>query len=102
MPSNPTAQTSHDHWSDHIALWRASKLTRIEYCRQHDLQLNSFIYQINRSLESRPKALTLIPVKVGVPSAGGGVVLHGPKGWSLTMAPDVSTVWLGELLGRLS
>ena len=103
MPSIQTPPSPHAEWSNHIAMWRASKLTRAEYCQQHDLKLNTFIYQNNRRQEARAKALTLVPVKVGTaPAVGGGVVLQGPKGWSLMMAADVSTAWLGELLGRLS
>ena len=101
MPSNQTSPTSRDEWSDHIAMWRSSKLTRAEYCRQHDLKLHAFIYRIKRqhTLTHPP---TLIPVKVHATPAGGEVVLRGPKGWSLAMASDVSAAWLGELLGSLS
>jgi hypothetical protein len=106
MPSNPTSPISRDAWSEHIAKWRASELTRIEYCRQHGLQLNSFVYQINRHHDAQAKKLILIPLKVratpSVAPSGGDFVLRGPKGWSLTMTSDVSTAWLGDLLGRLS
>jgi hypothetical protein len=102
MPSNPTSPISRDEWSEHIAKWRTSELTRIEYCQQHGLQLNSFVYQINRSQEAQAKKLTLVPVKVRVAPSGGDVVLRGASGWSLTMASDVSTAWLGDLLGRLA
>lgn len=102
MPSNQTPPTSRDEWSEHIAMWRASKLTRAEYCRVHQLKLNVFIYQNNRRQESAAKALTLVPVKVRAAAADGEVVLRGPNGWSLAMASDVSPAWLGELLGRLS
>ena len=102
MPSNQTFPTSHDEWSNHVAMWRASKLTRAQYCRQHDLKLNVFVYQINRRQEAIAKTLTLVPVRIEATSAGGEVVLRGPKGWSLAMASDVSAAWLGELLGSLS
>lgn len=101
MPSNQTSPTSRDEWSDHIAMWRSSKLTRAEYCRQHDLKLHTFIYRIKRQ-HTLTKPLTLIPVKVHATPAVGEVVLLGPKGWSLAMASDVSAAWLGELLGSLS
>ena len=104
MPSNQTSPASHDEWSEHIAMWRASELTRIEYCQQHDLKLNSFIYQNNRRQQVQTKSLTLVPVTVRAAPrpASGDLVLRGPNGWSLAMASDVSTAWLGELLGRLS
>ena len=103
MPANQTNdQVSNDDWTSHVATWRASGLTRIEYCQRHDLKLNTFVYQINRRQAPRSKALTLVPVKVGASVAGAGLILHGPKGWSLALAPDVSSAWLGELLGCLS
>ncbi|MFI4941003.1 MAG: IS66 family insertion sequence element accessory protein TnpA [Burkholderiales bacterium] len=102
MPSNPTSPISRDEWSEHIAKWRTSELTRIEYCRHHGLQLNSFVYQINRSQEAKAKGLKLVPVKIQAAPPGGDVVLRGPRGWSLTMTSDVSTAWLGDLLGRLA
>jgi hypothetical protein len=104
MPSNQTSPSSHDEWSEHIAMWRASKLTRIEYCEQRDIKLSSFIYQNNRRQQVQAKSLTLVPVTVRATPrpANGNLVLSGPNGWSLAMASDVSTAWLGELLGRLS
>ena len=104
MPSNQTSPTSRDEWSEHIAMWRAGKLTRSEYCQQHDLKLNAFIYQNKRHQQGQPKSLTLVPMKVRAAPlpASGDLVLRGPNGWSLALASDVSTAWLGELLGRLS
>lgn len=103
MPSNPTSPVSRDEWSEHVAKWRTSALTRIEYCQQHGLALNAFIYQINRRQDGPAKKLTLVPIKIGdaTPSCGE-VVMRGPKGWSITMAGDVSAAWLGDLLVRLS
>ncbi len=103
MQSNPTSPISRDEWSEHIVNWRASELTRDEYCQQHGLQRNSFVYQINRSQEIKVKEMTLVPVKkVGVAPSAGDLVLRGPRGWSLTMAGDVSSAWLGDLLVRLA
>ncbi|MDP3843279.1 MAG: hypothetical protein Q8Q81_11925 [Oxalobacteraceae bacterium] len=98
MPSQPTP---HDNWTEHIATWRSSKLTRIEYCRQHDLKLHAFIYRIKRQ-HTLTKPLTLIPVKVRATPASGDLVLRGPNGWSLAMAGGVSPVWLAQLLAGLS
>ena len=102
MPLNPTSPISRGEWSEHIACWRASTLTRIEYCQEHGLALNAFIYQINRHQDGQAKKLTLVPVKVGAMPSCGEVVLRGPRGWSVAMASDVSPAWLGELLGCLS
>ena len=91
MPSNQTSPATHDEWSEHIAMWRAGKLTRVEYCQQHDLKLSTFVYQINRRQRVQTKSFTLVPVTVRAapPPASGDVVLRGPNGWSLSMASDV-------------
>lgn len=102
MTSNQIPQITHDEWSAHIAAWRVSKLTRAQYCRQHELQLNVFLYQINRQQGALSRTLTLVPVRVAASAPSGEVVLRGPKGWSLALTTDVSAAWLGELLGALS
>lgn len=96
-----SASRSFDNWPEHIAQWRASRLTRAEYCRQHDLKFHAFIYQLKRQY-TLTKPLTLIPVKVHAAPVSGELVLHGPKGWSLAMAGGVSPVWLAQLLAGLA
>jgi len=102
MTSNQTSASSQDEWSEHVAAWRASDVTRAEYCRQHGLKLNVFLYQVNRHRSALSKSLTLVPVKVQAAPGSGPLVLLGPKGWSLSLASDVPAAWLGELLGALS
>jgi hypothetical protein len=101
MPSNPTSPVSRDEWSEHIAKWRISELTRIAYCQQHGLGLNAFAYQVKRLQNGQARKLTLVPVKVDAALTCGEVVLRGAGGWSLTLANDVSSAWLGDLLRRL-
>jgi hypothetical protein len=102
MTSNPTSQTP-DAWAEHVAAWRARKLTRAEYCRQHGLKLNLFLYRLSRHRSALTKTLTLVPVSIDTaPPARADLVLRGPQGWSLSMAGDVSAAWLGQLLGALS
>lgn len=102
MTSNPTSLSS-EAWVKHVAAWRESKLTRAEYCRQHGLKLNLFLYRLSRHQNVFAKPLTLVPVNVEtVPAARADLVLRGPQGWSLSMAGDVSATWLGQLLGALA
>ena len=102
MISNPTS-LSPDMWADHIGAWRESKLTRAEYCRQHGLKLNLFLDRLSRHQSALTKSLTLVPVSIDTaPAARADLVLHGPRGWSLSMAGEVPAAWLGQLLGALS
>ena len=80
MASNQTPLISRAEWYVHVAAWLVSKLTRAKYCRQHALQLNVFLYQINRSHGARSGTLTLVLVKAPATASGGEVVLCGPKG----------------------
>lgn len=102
MASNPTSQ-SPEAWAEHVSAWRESTLSRAEYCRQHDLKLNRFLYRLSRHQSALAKTLTLIPVSIDTaPTARADLVLHGPRGWSLSIAGDVPAAWLGQLLGALS
>lgn len=102
MTSNPTS-LSPEAWAEHVTAWRKSKLMRAEYCRQHGLKLNLFLYRLSRHQSKLAKPLTLVPVSVETtPAAGADLVLRGRQGWSLSMAGDVSAAWLGQLLGALA
>jgi len=106
-------QPQQDDWSAHIASWQSGKLSRIAYCQQHHLKYATFVYQI-RALQRKvvTQAVTLVPVKVPtVPVKAPTVstappkrdlVLRAPNGWSLVLGADVSALWLGELMGRLT
>ena len=99
--ANQPSKISREEWIEHVSKWRTSGLTRVAYCQQENMPVNSFIYHVNRSQKTQTNELTLIPVKVQVVPAGGELVLRSPKGWSLAMASDVSAAWLSDLLGRL-
>jgi hypothetical protein len=102
MTPNPTS-LSPEAWAEHVNAWLESKLTRAEYCRQQGLKLNLFLYRLSRHRSALAKTLTLVPVSVETaPAARADLVLHGPRGWSLSMAGDVPAAWLGQLLGALS
>lgn len=102
MTANPPSLAP-EAWAEHVAAWRESKLTRAEYCRQHGLKLNLFLYRLSRQQSALAKSLTLVPVSVETaPAARADLVLRGPQGWSLSMTCDVSAAWLGQLIGTLS
>ena len=37
-------------WSDHVSQWKASSVTQARYCRDHNLDQNSFSYHKNKQL----------------------------------------------------
>ena len=41
MTSKPTSAVPSEDWAEHIAAWRASKLSRAAYCRGHHLKLHA-------------------------------------------------------------
>ena len=98
MRSQPAPQID---WAEHISQWRASKLTRTEYCRQQNIKFHTFVYQVKRRSQVKVAPLTLVPVKVREVSTTRDLVLQGPKGWSLTLSADISAGWLADLLGSL-
>ncbi len=50
-----------DYWQRYIEDWKASSLSKTEYCRQHDIALHDFFYWMKR-LSSTPSPTKLIPI----------------------------------------
>ena len=37
-----------DFWQEHVISWKSSGMTQLAYCKKHDLNYPSFVYQNNR------------------------------------------------------
>ncbi len=93
------------HWLNHIERWQRSGLSQAAYCRQHNLNANSFTGRLS---EFRKKANSvapeLIPVQVKVdeePSSTHNLVLT-VNSCRLELPAPVSTQWLADLLRCLN
>jgi len=93
------------HWLNHIEGWQRSGLSQAAYCRQHDLNANSFTGRLS---EFRKKAGSvsseLIPVQVSVdkePPSTNNLVLS-VNNCRLELPAPVSAQWLADLLRCLN
>lgn len=89
-------------WIAHVESWRDSDLTRVDYCRRHALNCNTFaawIKRCNAGPAHRP--LTLVPVTVTPPAAAGELVLRHASGWQLAVPASIEPAWLAGLLRGL-
>lgn len=96
-----------EDWRTHIEAWQSSGLRQTEYCRQHQLNYNSFITRLSeyRKLQGDVKPV-LIPVTVSkeslaIPIQTNPVVLILKQGHRLELPETISAQWLSTLLRGL-
>lgn len=93
------------YWLTHIKDWQRSGLSQVAYCRQHDLNANSFTGRLSefRKQESIASA-ELIPIKVKVDEEVPlpHVLILTVQGCRLELPTTISAQWLAELLRCLS
>lgn len=97
-----------EDWRTHIEAWQRSGLRQTEYCREHQLNYNSFINRLSAYRKTRNDTKPiLIPVEVSDESAGTPLpsrplVLVLKQGHRLELPETVSVQWLSSLLRGLS
>ncbi len=97
-----------EEWRTHIEGWQSSGLRQTEYCRQHQLNYNSFITRLSEYRKTRGESKpALIPVTVSddsvesvLPSRSMALILK--QGHRLELPETVSAQWLSALLRGLS
>ena len=97
-----------EDWRAHIEAWQGSGLRQTEYCRQHQLNYNSFITRLSeyRKTQGADKPV-LIPVTVSNEGIGSltqthSLVLTLKQGHRLELPETVSVQWLSALLRGLT
>lgn len=91
-------------WRKHVEDWFRSDLTQREYCATHGLGERAFHRWRGRekgAIAAAKSSLTLVPVSVGAPAAGGTVTLRSPDGWEIEL-PGSSVPLLIDFLKHLS
>ena len=97
-----------EKWRTHIEAWQSSGLRQTEYCRQHQLNYNSFITRLSEYRKTQDEAKpALIPVTVSeehvaIPIQASPLVLTLKQGHRLELPETVSAQWLSALLRGLS
>ncbi len=89
------------HWLNHIEGWQRSGLSQAAYCRQHDLNANSFTGRLSEfRKQANSASAEFIPVQVTVDkklSSTHALVLT-VKACRLELPTTVSAQWLADLL----
>jgi len=96
-----------EDWRTHIEAWQGSGLKQTEYCREHQLNYNSFITRLSEYRKTRGESKpALIPVKVSDDSdesvlPSRPLVLLLKQGHRLELPETISAQWLSGLLRGL-
>lgn len=94
-----------EEWRSHIEAWQSSGLRQTDYCRQHQLNYNSFITRLSEYRKAGEEATSaLIPVTVSNENREfqtGRLVLTLKQGHRLELPETVSAQWLSALLRGL-
>lgn len=99
-------ESKRQHWQAHVAAWRQSGLTQVDYCKHHGLVPKQLGYRVKKdrqrtTVDGRMPAVTLVPVQLQE-AKGADVVLQNTTGWQLTIPSGVSAQWLASVLRGLS
>ena len=84
-------------WLTHIEAWQSSGQTQAAYCRQFELNVNTFSARLcdYRRSHRNDAAPALIPIEVQ-PRSTGSLVMYHTKGHRLELPATVSANWLAE------
>lgn len=85
-------------WVSHIEKWQRSGLKQAAYCRQQNLNYNTFSARLCDYRKGQTSSLpALIPVRVDL-STTGPIMLKHTKGHQVDLPLSISASWLAELL----
>ena len=92
------------YWLNHIKGWQNSGLSQAAYCRQLDLNANSFTGMLSEFRKQKNAAPPeLIPVQVNInEESSTNRLLITVKGCRLELPTTVSAHWLADLLRCLN
>lgn len=94
------------YWQKHVASWRASNLSQVEYCRLNNLPVKNFGYWKRRESKGTPahrRFFPLVPtatVPIAEPSSGLQLNLQ-EKRFSIEIGQDFSPMALRRLIATL-
>lgn len=102
MSSEDKRGTGQGFWKDHSDAWKASRLTQVDYCAQHGISYQSFVYQHNRMaskvkrtvvnfVEARPETVT-------INNQTAGLQLMLPNGIRVGIAHEINAEFLKTVL----
>lgn len=109
LPNTATDEVKKIDWESMVSAWKSSKLTRKEFCEQHQLNHNQFLYQRVKydqkprrppewlSVQQSEKKLSASPITSVAPMTTG-FLLKTPQGHQLSIPAGADTPTLKILL----
>ncbi len=94
------------YWRQHVASWRESNLSQVEYCRLNDLPIKNFGYwkrKEGKAVSTHPRFFPLVAAGPG-PMAKPASALQlniQEKRFSIEISEDFSPVTLRRLIATL-
>ena len=109
LPNDASSEVKKIDWESMIAAWKSSGLTRKEFCEQHQLNHNQFLYQrVKYDQKGRhlPEWLSvqqsekksLPPPTMGITPLATGFLLKTPQGHQLSIPAGADAPTLKILL----
>lgn len=94
------------YWQKHVASWRESNLSQVEYCRLNDLPIKNFGYRKRKernAVSSQPRFFPLVAASSGPIAARASVLQLNiqEKRFSIEIGEDFSPVTLRRLIATL-
>ena len=94
------------YWQKHVASWRESNLSQVEYCRLHDLPIKNFGYwkrKESNAVSSQPRFFPLVAASSGPIVARASVLQLNiqEKRFSIEIGEDFSPMVLRRLIATL-
>lgn len=94
-------------WIAHVEAAQASRMSKVDYCRQHGLDYKTllrWVGRLRRRGDSAPPVQSLIPVAIRqtAPADRATLTLRIGSDVSLSMPASTDSVWLASLMRAVS
>jgi hypothetical protein len=92
-------------WQQHLATYRASGLSRVEYCREHGLKVHQLGYQLDRAGKTAKAKVKSAFARVVVPKQAttqqhGARLVFG-RGIALELDRDADATWIAKVIAAV-
>jgi hypothetical protein len=94
------------YWQQHVASWRESNLSQVEYCRRNDLPIKNFGYwkrKKSEAVSAHPRFFPLVAAGPGPMTLRASALQLNiqEKRFSIEISEDFSPVTLRRLIATL-
>ena len=94
-------------WQRHVEQWRASQMSKMAFCKQHDLTYHQFIYWCSKAdsadvnLDHASNESGFVAVSVSPMVNNVGLCIRLPNGITVDGIDEHSANWVGKLVRQL-